>query len=99
MNKFTERVRGVVAAIPRGKVMSYGEVALRAGNPRAARAVGAIMNANRDTKAVPCHRIIRSDGSLGGYNSGTKQKMRRLRGEGVKWDASGKVYTMYKITE
>ena len=64
---FKERVLRVVRDIPSGKTLSYGEVALRAGSPSAARAVGMIM-ANNSDKTVPCHRVIRSDGSLGGYN-------------------------------
>jgi len=57
---FTERVRAIVAKIPKGESMTYKEVATKAGNPRAARAVGAIMrsNYNRD---IPCHRVVKSD--------------------------------------
>ncbi len=75
----------VVSKIPRGKTMSYAEVAALAGNPRAARAVGSIMHANCDPH-VPCHRVIRSDGSPGGYNRGIAAKLKRLRAEGVAID-------------
>ena len=61
---FREKVLGVVADIPKGGVLSYGEVAKLVGNLRAARAVGAIMRQNNDSR-VPCHRVICSDGSLG----------------------------------
>lgn len=60
--------------------MTYKQVATAAGSPRAFRAVGNIMNKNRDPK-VPCHRVIRSDGSPGGYNRGPSVKLRRLRQE------------------
>ena len=80
---FTERVYSVVAKIPRGSVMTYGEVARRAGRPGAARAVGNIMHNNPDTKRVPCHRVVRSDGTPGGYAYGTKKKVSMLRREGV----------------
>ncbi len=80
---FTEKVYAVVAKIPRGKTMTYGEVARRAGNPRAARAVGNIMHNNPDTKKVPCHRVVRSDGTVGGYARGTKKKIEMLRKEGA----------------
>lgn len=80
--KFKERVLKVVAKIPKGKTLSYKEVARRAGNPRAARAVGNIMNKNYDPK-VPCHRVIRSDGSIGGYRSGAKKKIQILKKEGA----------------
>jgi len=80
---FRDKVRAVVAKIPKGKSMTYKEVATKAGNPKAARAVGAIMrsNFNRD---IPCHRVIRSDGSLGSYNrGGTLRKRELLKAEGV----------------
>ena len=64
---FTKRVRDIVRNIPKGKTMTYGEVAYAAGRPGAARAVGTIM-AKNDDKSVPCHRVIRSDGKIGGYN-------------------------------
>ena len=80
---FTEKVYAVVAKIPRGKVMTYGEVARRAGNPRAARAVGNIMHNNPDTKRVPCHRVVRLDGTPGGYARGTPRKIAILRREGA----------------
>jgi O-6-methylguanine DNA methyltransferase len=74
---FAERVRGVVRNIPKGETMTYKEVATRAGSVGAARAVGMIMKNNYDP-AVPCHRVIRSDGKMGGYNRGgikVKEKM------------------------
>ncbi|OGG64920.1 6-O-methylguanine DNA methyltransferase [Candidatus Kaiserbacteria bacterium RIFCSPHIGHO2_02_FULL_54_11b] len=77
MKTFTEKVRAVVAKIPKGKSMTYKQVAAKAGNPKAARAVGAIMrsNYNRD---IPCHRVVRSDGSLGSYNRGGETRKRKL---------------------
>lgn len=65
---FAERVRTVVKGIKKGSTMSYGQVATVAGRPGAARAVGTIMATNTD-KEVPCHRVIRSDGTIGEYNS------------------------------
>ncbi|MBI5457258.1 MGMT family protein [Candidatus Kaiserbacteria bacterium] len=64
---FRDRVRAVVAKIPKGKSMTYKEVATKAGNPKAARAVGAIMRSNYNHD-IPCHRVVKSDGSLGGYH-------------------------------
>jgi O-6-methylguanine DNA methyltransferase len=80
---FTQKVYDVVAKIPRGSTMTYQEVARRAGNPHAARAVGNIMHNNPDTKKVPCHRVVRSDGTPGGYARGTKKKIEILRREGA----------------
>ena len=74
---FTDKVRKVVADIPKGETMTYKEVAEKAGNPKAARAVARIMAANYDPK-IPCHRVIRTDGSLGGYNRGGIVVKKRL---------------------
>ena len=80
---FTERVRSVVRRIPRGSFMTYKQVAQQAGNPNAARAVGMIMSRNYDPD-IPCHRVIRSDGKLGGYNrGGLDVKLQRLKDEGA----------------
>jgi O-6-methylguanine DNA methyltransferase len=88
MKTFADKVRNVVRKIPKGKSMTYKEVAARAGNPKAARAVGAIMLTNYD-ESIPCHRVIRSDGSLGSYNrGGTLRKQAMLKSEGA-FAASG----------
>lgn len=80
---FAERVRNVVRKIPKGETRTYKEVATAAGSPGAARAVGTIM-ANNYLPDVPCHRVIKSDGSLGGYNrGGITQKKQLLQKEGV----------------
>jgi O-6-methylguanine DNA methyltransferase len=76
MISFTEKVLNIVANIPQGKVMTYKFVAMKAGNPKAARAVGMIMSQNKD-KNIPCHRVIKSDGSMGGYN-GLRGKDKRI---------------------
>ena len=76
-------VRKVVKEIPKGKVLTYKEVAVRAGNSKAARAVANVMAQNFDPE-IPCHRVIRSDGFLGGYNrGGTEVKAKILASEGV----------------
>ncbi len=83
---FRERVYDVVAKIKEGTVLTYGEVARRAGRPGAARAVGTAMSQNTDTKRVPCHRVVRADGSIGEYAfGGTKAKLKKLQAEGVKF--------------
>lgn len=64
---FKDKVIKVVKGIEKGKVMTYREVAIAAGSPLAARAVGQIMARNKSLD-VPCHRVIRSDGQLGSYN-------------------------------
>jgi len=83
MKTFTEKVIAVVKKIPKGTTMSYKEVAVEAGSPGASRAVGSIMSANVDM-LVPCHRVIRSDGSIGPYNGlRGKSKETLLKQEGA----------------
>lgn len=79
---FKSRVFDVVRKIKSGTVMTYKEVATKAGNRKASRAVGAILHTNFDPK-IPCHRVVGSLGRLGGYNRGRKQKREILRAEGV----------------
>ncbi|MEK7638881.1 MAG: MGMT family protein [Patescibacteria group bacterium] len=77
MTTFSDKVKAVVRNIPKGKTLSYKEVAAAAGKPAAARAVANIM-ANNFDPTVPCHRVIRNDGRAGGYNRGGESVKRRL---------------------
>lgn len=79
---FTEKVYEITRRIPKGKTLTYGEVARRAGSPKAARAVGSILAKNWDPK-IPCHRVLRGDGGLGGYNRGLAKKKKLLIAEGA----------------
>ena len=80
---FRKKVLAIVKRIRKGDSMTYKQVATKAGNPKAARAVGAIMRTNYDP-SIPCHRVIRSDGSLGSYNrGGTTKKRVLLKSEGA----------------
>jgi O-6-methylguanine DNA methyltransferase len=83
---FKDKVLTIVRAIPKGQTRSYGQVARLAGNSGASRAVGALMAKNDDT-TVPCHRVIRADGTIGEYNGlrgavGPKGKLALLVSEG-----------------
>ena len=86
-SEFSKKVIKVVSGIRRGNILSYKEVARRAGNPKAARAVGNILNGyfleckKLDRKTIPCHRVIRSDRKLGGYAGGEKEKRKLLQKE------------------
>ncbi|XOB41440.1 MAG: MGMT family protein [Candidatus Nealsonbacteria bacterium] len=80
--KFQKQVFKIVKKIPRGKVMTYSEIARKSGYPKAWRAVGNILNKNKDSK-IPCHRVIRFDGEIGGYNLGKEKKLILLRKEGI----------------
>jgi methylated-DNA-[protein]-cysteine S-methyltransferase len=85
---FKEKVFEVVKKIPKGKVLTYKEVAKLAGRPKAWRAVGNILSKNKDPK-IPCHRVIRSDGKIGGFRLGSKVKKKLLEKEGVKLNFKG----------
>ena len=87
---FRKRVLSAVRRIPKGMVTTYAKIAARAGNPRAYRAVGTILKSNEDQK-TPCHRVIRSDKTIGEYNGLKGRKVELLRREGVTVTASGKV--------
>ena len=80
MPLFSEKIYKVVSKIPKGNVMTYKQVAKLAGNEKAYRAVGNILNKNYSPK-IPCHRVIRSDGKIGGYNRGEKKKIEILKKE------------------
>jgi len=82
---FCDKVYKITRAIQRGKVATYGRVALLAGNPKAARAVGVCMRTNPDAPRTPCHRVVARDGSLTGYSlgSGLATKKSMLVREGV----------------
>lgn len=82
MTEFEKKVYVIVKKIPRGKVLTYKQLAVKLGNPGLARAVGNALNKNRDSE-VPCHRVVRSDGKVGGYNLGVKKKISSLKREGV----------------
>lgn len=79
---FRDAVYAVVKNIPSGSVLTYKQVAERAGYPKAYRAVGNMLNKNYNPD-IPCHRVVRSDGATGGYNRGAEKKIERLQQEGA----------------
>jgi len=79
---FKEKVYDVARRIPRGNVLTYKQVAELAGSSKAWRAVGNILNKNKNPE-IPCHRVIGSDGKIGGYNGGEAKKIILLKKEGV----------------
>jgi len=83
LSSFDRKVLEVTARIPAGKVATYAQVAAKAGNPRASRAAGNALHKNPVAIIVPCHRVLRSDGSLGGYGGGLPVKEWLLRHEGA----------------
>ena len=84
MTSFSKRVYAIVSTIPFGKVATYGQIARLAGSLRAGRAVGQLMAKNKDTRGVPCHRVVGSRGALTGYAfHGVSEKRKKLIDEGV----------------
>jgi methylated-DNA-[protein]-cysteine S-methyltransferase len=81
--EFGRNVLDELARVPFGEVTTYGALAARAGKPRAARAVGTIMNRNPIPIVLPCHRVVGADGSLVGYAGGLERKQALLRLEGA----------------
>jgi methylated-DNA-[protein]-cysteine S-methyltransferase len=80
---FQERVLKAVIQIPPGEVRSYKQIAEMIGKPKAYRAVGNAVGNNRTPIVIPCHRVVKSDGSLGGFGGGVRLKKILLRLEGA----------------
>ena len=83
---FSDSVYAVVRTIPKGKTLTYKDGARLAGSPKAFRAVGTVLSKNTNPKDIPCHRVIRSDGKVGGYfgdMSRSNEKRAKLVKEGT----------------
>ena len=94
---FNERVWRLTAQIPRGRVTTYGALAKALGQPKASRAVGNALNRNPHAPRVPCHRVVRATGQLGGYADGTAKKARILRQEGLRIDSKNRVVNFNRV--
>jgi O-6-methylguanine DNA methyltransferase len=95
-SEFEKAVLKKLEQVPMGRVTTYRNLADAIGKPKAYRAVGNALNKNPNAPDVPCHRVVKSDGALGGYAGGTRRKIRLLRNEGV-LIAKGKVADFEKI--
>lgn len=84
MGNFAKKVLSVTKKIPTGSVATYCQIAKLIKNPRAYRAVGQVLGGNPTPITIPCHRVVRSDGNLGGYAFGIEKKSRLLKKEGIK---------------
>ncbi len=84
ISPFDRSVYALTARIPKGKVSTYGKIARKLGKPGASRAVGQALNRNPWAPQIPCHRVISSNGDIGGFAGGKKQKIKLLKQEGVK---------------
>jgi len=93
---FSERVLEECSKIPKGRVSTYAEIAKAIGNPKAYRAVGNSLNKNPRPVIVPCHRIIKSSGEIGGFANGKKKKIELLKKEGIRLE-KGKIFGFEKV--
>ncbi|MEA1904367.1 MAG: MGMT family protein [Candidatus Hadarchaeota archaeon] len=84
MTEFQDRVLRLVLRVPRGRVTTYKGLARALGKPRAYRAIANVLARNPRSVEIPCHRVVRSNGKIGGYSLGTEQKAVLLNEEGVK---------------
>ena len=92
MNAF-DKIYSIVRTIPEGKVMSYGQVALLAGNPRWSRVVGYALHVNPDPSFIPCHRVVTKDGRVSSSFAFGDSDIQRvlLENEGVRFSSDGRV--------
>ena len=91
LTDFSAKVLKQTCKIPRGKVATYSGLAAKLDTPRAARAVGTALANNPFPIIIPCHRVVRADGALGGFGGGLKMKRELLEREGVALNAEGRV--------
>ncbi|MDI6884167.1 MAG: MGMT family protein [Hadesarchaea archaeon] len=95
MSEFQARVLELVSLVPRGRVTTYKELARAAGKPRAYRAAANTLAKNPRPVQIPCHRVVRSDGRIGGYKLGAKRKAELLASEGVEIEGQKIVLSKY----
>ena len=93
---FEKKVYAVAKRIPRGHVVTYKMIARAIGRPQAVRAIGNALHKN-PFASVPCHRVVRSDGRLGGFNRGAQRKRVLLQKEGVMLHR-GRIHPFYLLT-
>lgn len=80
---FQKKVLFLLTKIPPSKVTTYSELARAAGKPKVWRLVGKILSQNKEPDKYPCYKVVRADGSLGGYSRGLEEKIRRLQQDGI----------------
>lgn len=81
--EFAEKVYKILKKVPKGKITTYKQLAIAVGSPSCARAIGNVLHINPYAPIVPCHRVVKSDGKLGGFASGCENKKKLLEEEGI----------------
>ena len=93
----SEDVYNMLLTIPKGKVSTYGDLARALGNPAASRHIGRILGKNPNPIKVPCHRVVMSNGKIGGYAFGTQKKKQLLQNEGLIFSDEYRVNEFSKV--
>ena len=96
LSVFVSRVLAAVKRIPKGRITTYGILAGAIGRPKAIRAAANALKRNPCLIKIPCHRVIRSDGKIGGYRLGTRKKLSLLKKEGIGFNEN-KIKNLRKI--
>jgi len=96
LSNFEKLVLKMIKKIPRGRVATYKKVAQAIGRPKAARAVGNALGKNPNAPRIPCHRVVKSNGGIGGYAKGVARKIKFLSEEGIRME-KGKVVDFQEI--
>ena len=91
------KIYDLIKKVPPGKVTTYGELAKSIGKYKSSRVIGKILNKNPFPINIPCHRVVLSNGKIGGYYYGTEIKKRILEKEGLKISAEGKIHNFYAV--
>ena len=94
--EFSHAVWSVTKKIPKGKVATYSGIARIIGRPKAARAVGNALHVNPFAPVVPCHRVVKKSGQIGGFAGGVKKKIKLLKKEKIKV-IKGKIVNFSKV--
>ena len=81
--EFSKKILELTKQIPKGKITTYKQLSTAAGNPKASRTVGNALNRNKHPIIIPCHRVIKSTGDIGGYSGGKEKKVALLKKEGI----------------
>ena len=95
--EFQKKVWKLISEIPRGKVLTYKDLAIKIGKPKSSRAIANACGKNPLIEVIPCHRVIRSDGKLGGYSGkgGIDKKKKLLENEGHRFNDNSKIIISY----
>ena len=96
LTKFQRKCYQMLSKVPNGKITTYGDIAKMVGSPKSARAVGQAMKNNKEHNNIHCYKVVCADGSIGDFNVGIKDKISRLKKDGIKI-VNNKIVTLEKV--